>query len=59
LREFAEYRMLMFGALLIVMMLARPEGFWPSEVIRRELHADEEPLPIGGGGLTESEKSRG
>ena len=32
LREFAEYRMLMYGALLIVMMIARPEGFWPSAV---------------------------
>ncbi len=42
LREFAEHRMLMYGALLIVMMLARPEGFWPSETIKRELHAHEE-----------------
>jgi branched-chain amino acid transport system permease protein len=57
LREFAEYRMLMYGVLLIVMMLARPEGFWPSEVIKRELRADEEPLPIDGGGLVESEES--
>ncbi|RLD00524.1 MAG: leucine/isoleucine/valine transporter permease subunit [Chloroflexi bacterium] len=37
LREFAEYRMLMYGALLIVMMLARPGGFWPSAVRKREL----------------------
>jgi branched-chain amino acid transport system permease protein len=37
LREFAEYRLLMYGALLIVMMLARPEGFWPEETRRREL----------------------
>ena len=42
LREFAEYRMLMYGALLIVMMLVKPEGFWPSEVMKRELHAHEE-----------------
>jgi branched-chain amino acid transport system permease protein len=41
LREFAEYRLLFYGALLIVMMLARPEGFWPSEVRKRELRADE------------------
>ena len=40
LREFAQYRLLIYGAMLIVMMLARPEGFWPSEVRRRELHAD-------------------
>jgi len=37
LREFAEYRLLMYGALLIVMMLAKPEGFWPSAVRQREL----------------------
>ena len=41
LREFAEYRMLMYGALLIVMMLVKPEGFWPSEVLKREMHAHE------------------
>jgi branched-chain amino acid transport system permease protein len=41
LREFAEYRYLMYGALLIVMMLLRPEGLWPSAVHRRELHAGE------------------
>ena len=41
LREFAEYRMLMYGALLIVMMLVKPEGFWPSEVTKREMHAHE------------------
>lgn len=45
LREFAEYRNLMYGALLIVMMLARPEGFWPSAARRRELHAHEEEIP--------------
>jgi branched-chain amino acid transport system permease protein len=42
LREFAEYRLLMYGILLIVMMLTRPEGFLPAEVIRRELHSDDE-----------------
>ena len=42
LREFAEHRLLMYGALLIGMMLAKPEGFWPSETIKRELHAHEE-----------------
>ncbi len=41
LREFAEYRMLMYGALLITMMLAKPEGFWPSEILKREMHAHE------------------
>lgn len=37
LREFAEYRLLMYGALLILMMIVRPEGFWPEETRRREL----------------------
>jgi hypothetical protein len=31
----------MYGALLIVMMLLKPEGFWPSAVRRRELHSAE------------------
>jgi branched-chain amino acid transport system permease protein len=55
LREFAEYRMLMYGALLIVMMIARPEGLWPSEARRRELRAAEEPVPVGGGNPVGSE----
>ncbi|MGA9193348.1 MAG: hypothetical protein WBZ24_16600 [Anaerolineales bacterium] len=44
LREFAEYRLLMYGALLILMMLAKPEGFWPSAVRQRELQADADVL---------------
>ena len=46
LREFAEYRLLMYGALLIVMMLAKPEGFIPSAVRRRELHREEAELAL-------------
>jgi branched-chain amino acid transport system permease protein len=49
LREFAEYRLLAYGALLIVMMLAKPEGLWPSAVRRRELHVHEELTGTGGG----------
>ncbi len=41
LREFGEYRYLFYGAALIVMMRWRPEGLWPSEVRRRELHTGE------------------
>jgi len=37
LRAFAEYRMLAFGALLVIMMLARPEGIWPAKRVREEL----------------------
>ncbi len=39
LREFAEYRMLMYGLALIAMMLLKPEGFWPEPIRRRELKA--------------------
>lgn len=42
LREFSEFRFLLFGALLVVMMLVKPEGLWPSAAIQRELAADEE-----------------
>jgi branched-chain amino acid transport system permease protein len=38
LREFAEFRLLLYGGLLVVMMLVKPEGLWPSEVTKRELH---------------------
>ncbi len=36
LREFSEYRFLVYGILLVWMMLQRPEGFIPSTVARRE-----------------------
>ncbi len=42
LREFAEYRLLLYGALLIATMLLRPEGLWPSPIRKRELHATDE-----------------
>jgi branched-chain amino acid transport system permease protein len=42
LREFTEYRLLMYGILLIIMMLVRPEGLLPEATRRRELHAGEE-----------------
>lgn len=42
LREFAEFRFLIYGALLVVMMLTRPEGLWPSEARRRELRGDDD-----------------
>jgi branched-chain amino acid transport system permease protein len=45
LREFAEYRMLIYGTLLIVMMLFKPEGFLPDERRKRELHVDDEIAP--------------
>jgi branched-chain amino acid transport system permease protein len=41
LREFAEYRLFVYGAALVAMMLLKPEGLWPSEIRRRELHVEE------------------
>jgi branched-chain amino acid transport system permease protein len=45
LREFAEYRYLAYGAVLVAMMLIKPEGLWPEERRKLELHEIEEPLP--------------
>jgi branched-chain amino acid transport system permease protein len=41
LREFSEFKFLMYGALLIYMMLNKPEGFVPSHERMRELHQEE------------------
>jgi branched-chain amino acid transport system permease protein len=41
LREFAEYRLLVYGAALVAMMLLKPEGLWPEALRRRELHEGE------------------
>jgi branched-chain amino acid transport system permease protein len=43
LREFAEFRYLVYGALLVTMMLTRPEGLWPEKRRQLELH-EEEPI---------------
>jgi len=42
LREFSEFRLLIYGGVLVAMMLLRPEGLVPSADRKRELH-DEEP----------------
>ena len=42
LREFTEYRLLMYGILLIIMMLYKPEGFLPEETHKRELRGEED-----------------
>ena len=41
LREFSEYRLLLYGAVIIIMMIVRPEGLVPSARRARELHEDE------------------
>jgi len=46
LREFAEFRLLVYGATLVAMMLMRPEGLWPEARRRLELREEEaERLP--------------
>jgi branched-chain amino acid transport system permease protein len=46
LREFAEFKLLVYGGVLVIMMLARPEGLVPDVTRRRELHEVEgEPEP--------------
>jgi branched-chain amino acid transport system permease protein len=47
LREFEDYRLLLYGILLVVMMIAKPEGFLPEARRREELHAQEEVLAGG------------
>jgi branched-chain amino acid transport system permease protein len=41
LREFVEYRLLVYGAVLVAIMILRPEGLFPSARRRRELHEEE------------------
>jgi branched-chain amino acid transport system permease protein len=36
LRELDVYRLMFFGALLVIMMILRPEGFWPATRPRME-----------------------
>jgi branched-chain amino acid transport system permease protein len=38
LREFADFRLLIYGAVLVAMMLLRPEGLLPARSRRAELH---------------------
>ena len=41
LAEFSQYKLLIYGALLIWMMLRRPEGLVPNVRRSRELHQEE------------------
>ncbi len=45
LREFQEFRFLMYGIMLIAMMILRPQGFIPSNIISRESTDDKNQLP--------------
>jgi branched-chain amino acid transport system permease protein len=42
LREFREYRLLVYGVVLVIMMLYRPEGLWPEARLALELREPEE-----------------
>ncbi len=41
LAEFSEFKLLIYGALLVFMMLKRPEGLIPNAARTRELHLEE------------------
>lgn len=43
LRELEDYRLLVFGALLVVMMIVRPEGLWPAKRGKSGLGQGKEP----------------
>ena len=50
--NFLDYQYLLFGIALVLMMLFRPEGLFPSQRRRRELHiADEMAGPIDDAGV--------
>jgi branched-chain amino acid transport system permease protein len=54
LRPLEDYRLLAFGALLVVMMILRPSGLWPSRQTRLETRGEavdeiEEPPPVEAG----------
>jgi branched-chain amino acid transport system permease protein len=46
-REFAEYRFLLYGIALILVMRWRPEGLMPSRVGREEMRHEETPMDGG------------
>ncbi|MCX6025380.1 MAG: leucine/isoleucine/valine transporter permease subunit [Chloroflexi bacterium] len=48
LRQLQDYRILAFGALLVVMMIARPEGLIPSARRSLEIHGEHEEAAPGG-----------
>lgn len=46
LRPIADYRLLAYSALLVVMMLVRPEGLIPSARRKREMHEQDDEVAI-------------
>lgn len=49
LREFAEFKLLVYGAVLVMVMILRPEGLLPDVGRRRELHEAEEDEEVARG----------
>ena len=46
LSQFADFRYLIYGAALVVMMLVKPEGLSPEARRRLELHEEIEEVPL-------------
>ena len=46
LRQLQDYRLLVFSGLLVIMMIVRPEGLWPSRRRRMEMHRPEEEVEL-------------
>ncbi len=46
LREFGEFRLLIYGAILIAIMIFRPEGLLPNKRRQRELHEGAGSAPV-------------
>ncbi len=64
LRELENYRLMVFGALLVVMMILRPEGLWPASRPRLEKKdrsappvREEEPAPMDAEGVKNANHS--
>lgn len=45
-REFDEFRFVIFGAVLVIMMIYRPQGIFPSKRRQRELTTPSDEMPI-------------
>ena len=64
LREFGEYRFLVYGVVLVAMMLYRPEGLLPAAAQQRELHKEDVPqaepgsVPAAAGGIVAGVEER-
>ena len=60
LREFTDFRFLIYGVVLVLMMQLRPEGLWPAVALKRELHEVEEAtLPREAPELAEAKSADG